>query len=159
MDDTLCEKVPNRERIAQSRPATVRGVADNAVQAGDPNIAYVFALQAFGIAHSTVSKPIGEVFDRTQVAQVHAQAHDVNPGHGVLPLVVGPGAGRQRRGALRGLDGIGAQLFDGVERLGARSRGGDDDEVGMEGAGAQKLVNQVLNDAESDATADGLLQN
>lgn len=71
----------------------------------------------------------------------------------IFPFVLWAGARRQALGCPRRFGSIRSQFPDGIERLGAGSRRGDDNQVRAKGACSEKFVNEDVDCPEADSTA------
>lgn len=80
----------------------------------------------------------------------------MDSGDGILPPVFLADSGSQSRRRLGGLFGVGSQRADRLEGLGLGAGGGDEDEVGGQGARSEELVDEALADAEANATVEDL---
>lgn len=128
-----------------ARPAAYPGVEYNGVEARDADAALV-ALER--------ERPADELgggrVNRGEVAQVELQGEDVDAGG----RVGGLGAPCPQLGRGGGLVEVPAQLGGGLGGFAGVTRGGDEDEVGGQGARGKELVDEALADAQADATVD-----
>ena len=112
MDDAVEEDAVDGVEEAESGPAAVRGVEDDAVEARDAHVGQVLVVQAGRVADGGVAQAVGQEVDGAQVAEVDDEAEDVDPGRDVLPavaviLLVGGGGGVGIVGGQLGLGTVG----------------------------------------------------
>lgn len=120
------------------------------------HISEILALQTLGVAHGLVDQAVSEGVEAAHIAQVELQTQDVDSGDGILPPVFLADSRSQGCRCLGGLFGVGSQRADRLEGLGLGASGGDEDEVGCQGARSEEFVDEALADAEANATVEDL---